>query len=113
MKQQPEWIKFMKEQNPPGIRIRPTELNDPFSPVPSGTEGTVGCIDAQCQNRMNWDNGRTLAFIPGVDHFSVIPKQLQTLKLYMPPAIRLYEKNEWVDTENEPVELDNRTEPIF
>lgn len=109
MNKQPEWVKFMKEQYPPGTRIRLTKMSDPYSPVPPGTEGTVDWIDDQYQIHMNWDNGRTLALIPGVNHFSVIPKQLQTLKLYMPLTIRLYEKNEWGDTENEPVELDNRT----
>lgn len=109
MMKHPEWLKFMKEQYPPGTRIRLTEMNDSFSPVPPGTEGTVNFIDDQCQLHMSWDNGRTLALIPGVDQFSVIPKQLQTLKLYMPLTVRLYEKNEWGDTENEPVELDNRT----
>ncbi len=109
MNKQPEWVRFMKEQYPPGTRIRLTEMSDPYSPVPPGTEGTVDWIDAQCQIHLKWDNGRTLALIPGVDRFSVIPKQLQTLKLYMPLTIRLYEKNEWGDTENEPVELDNRT----
>ncbi len=83
MKQHPEWVKFMKEQFPPGTRIRLNEMQDPYAPVPPGTEGTLDVIDDQCQFHMTWDNGRTLALIPGVDRFSVIPKPLQTLKLYM------------------------------
>jgi len=109
MKKHPEWLKFMKEQYPPGTRIRLVEMNDPYSPVLPSTEGTVNFIDDQCQLHMDGDNGRTLALIPGEDRFCVIPKQLQTLKLYMPLTVRLYEKNEWGDTENEPVVLDNRT----
>jgi len=109
MKKHPEWLKFMKEQYPPGTGIRLIEMNAPYSPVSPGTEGTVNFIDDQCQLHMDWDNGRTLALIPGEDQFCVVQKQLQTLKLYMPLTIRLYEKNEWGDTENEPVELDNRT----
>ncbi len=44
-----------------------------------------------------------------VRQFRVIPKQLHTFKLYMPLTVRFYEKNEWGDTENEPVVLDNQT----
>ncbi|WP_024347470.1 DUF4314 domain-containing protein [Lacrimispora indolis] len=109
MKKNTEWLKFMKEQYPPGTRIRLVDMSDPYSPVPSGTEGSVNFIDDQCQLHMDWDNGRSLALIPGVDKFSVIPKQLQILKLYMPLTVRIYEKNEWGDIENEPVEIDNRT----
>jgi len=109
MKKNPEWLKFMKEQYPPGTRIRLIEMNDPYSPVVPGTEGTVNFIDDQCQLHIDWDNGRTLSLIPGEDRFCVIPKQLHTLKLYMPLTVRLYEKNEWGDTENEPVVIDNRT----
>lgn len=81
-------------------------MKDPYAPVPSGTEGTVDYIDDQCQFQMKWDNGRTLALIPGVDRFSVIPQQLQTLKLYMPLTVKSYERNQWGDLEDEPVELD-------
>lgn len=109
MKKHLEWLKFMKEQYPPGSRIRLIEMNVPYSPVPPGTEGTVNFIDDQCQLHMTWDNGSTLALIPGEDRFCVIQKQLHTLKLYMPLIVKLYEKNEWGDMENESVELDNRT----
>ena len=61
----PEWLKFMKEQYPPGTRIRLIEMNDPYSPVSPGTEGTVNFIDDQCQLHVDWDNGPTIALIPG------------------------------------------------
>ncbi|GLB29629.1 hypothetical protein LAD12857_15520 [Lacrimispora amygdalina] len=109
MKKHLEWLKFMKEQYPPSTRIRLIEMNDSYSPVLPGTEGTVNFIDDQCQLHIDWDNERTLALIPGEDRFCVIQKQLQTLKLYMSLTVRLYEKNEWEETENEPVVLDNRT----
>lgn len=109
MNQHPKWVEFMREQFPPGTRIRLTEMKDPYAPVPPGTEGTLELIDDQCQFHMAWDNGRTLALIPGEDRFSVIPQPIQTLKLYMPLAVTTYERNEWGDLEDEPVELDNRT----
>jgi hypothetical protein len=108
MKQHPKWVEFMREQYPLGTRIRLTEMRDPYAPVPPGTEGTVIHIDDACQFHMKWDNGRTLALIPGVDHFSVIPQPLQTLKLYMPLTVTTYERNKWGDLEDDPIELDNR-----
>lgn len=109
MKQHPKWAEFMREQFPPGTRIRLLEMKDPYAPVPPGTEGTVDFIDDACQLHMVWDNGRTLALIPGEDRFSVIPQPLQTLKLYMPLTVTTYERNRWGDLEDEPVELDSRS----
>ena len=102
MKQNPEWVKFMREQYPPGTRLRLIEMNDPYAPVPPGTEGSIAHIDDQCQIHMKWDNGRTLAVIPGVDRFSIIPQPIQVLKLYMPLTVKAYERNQWGDLEDEP-----------
>ncbi|MGE4277911.1 MAG: DUF4314 domain-containing protein [Lawsonibacter sp.] len=109
MKQHPEWVKFMREQYPPGTRIRLTEMRDPYAPVPPGTEGAVDYIDDECQFHMKWDNGRTLALIPGVDRFPIIPQPLQTLKLYMPLTVFTYESDEWGNMDDNPVNLDRET----
>ena len=58
---------------------------------------------------MQWDNGRSLALIPGEDSFSKISPPLQTLKLYMPLTVKKYERNEWGDWEDYPSELDQDT----
>ncbi|CUX71744.1 hypothetical protein BN3590_04449 [Clostridium sp. C105KSO15] len=102
MKKHSEWLNFMKEQYPPGTRIRLIEMDDPYSPAYTDTEGTVNFIDDQCQIHMKWDNGRTLAVIPGVDRFSIIPRSVQVLKLYMPLTVKAYERNQWGDLEDEP-----------
>ncbi len=102
-------LEFLREQYPPGTRIRLIGMEDPYAPVLSGTEGTVDYIDDQCQLHMKWDNGRTLALIPGLDQFSIIPQVLQTLKLYMPLTIKIYEQNKWGDLESDPVMLDDRS----
>ncbi len=104
MNQHPEWVKFMREQYPPGTRIRLTEMRDPYDPVPPGTEGALDHIDDACQFHMKWDNGRTLALIPGVDRFSVLSQPLQTLKLYIPLTVFTYENEDEI-CEN-PVELE-------
>lgn len=55
----------MREQYPPSTRIRLTEMNYLYSPVSPGTEDIVNFIDGQCLLHLDWDNGRTLALIPG------------------------------------------------
>jgi hypothetical protein len=102
MKHNPEWVKFMREQYSSGTRLRLIEMIDPYAPVPPGTEGSIAHIDDQCQIHMKWDNGRTLALIPGVDRFSIIPQPVQVLKLYMPLTVKVYERNQWGDLEDEP-----------
>lgn len=109
MNYNPERVKSMREQYKPGTRIRLAQMNDPYAPVPPGTEGSVVCVDDGCQIHMNWDNGRTLALIPGKDHFSIIPPPPQTLKLYMSLTVTTYEQDEYGNLDNDPVKLDGRT----
>lgn len=61
--------KRYKESYPPGTRIHLNSMDDPYAPVPSGTKGTVDFVDDIGQIQMTWDNGRTLALVPGVDSF--------------------------------------------
>lgn len=109
MRHQEELLRFMREQYPPGTLIRLTEMQDPYAPVPPGTEGEIDFIDDAAQIHMKWSNGRSLALIPGVDKFSVIPQPLQTLKLYMPLAVMQHERDEWGSLEEYPSELDQGT----
>ena len=60
---------YYKLTYPPGTRIHLNNMDDPYSPVPAGTKGTVESVDDMGQIHMAWDNGRTLAIIPGVDSF--------------------------------------------
>ena len=97
---------FIKEQYPPGTRIRLNSMDDPYAPIAPGTEGEVDFVDDIGQLHMKWDNGRTLALVPGEDSFSVLPPKLTTLKLYMPLTADLYERNEWGDIEDTGTELE-------
>lgn len=67
-------VERIREQYPPGTRVRLNRMDDPYAPIPSGTEGVVSMIDDNGQLHMKWDNGRSLALIPGEDSFSVISK---------------------------------------
>ena len=54
---------------PPGTRILLNHMDDPRDPVRAGMRGTVQFVDDQSQIHIQWDNGRGLALIPGVDSF--------------------------------------------
>lgn len=59
----------MKRCYLPGTRIMLLSMDDPYAPVPEGTRGTVVHVDDAAQIHMKWDNGRTLAIVPGEDNF--------------------------------------------
>ena len=99
-------VKFIKEQYPPGTRIRLNSMNDPYASVIPGTEGVVDLVDDAGSIHMKWDNGRTLAIVPGEDSFTVLPPKLETLKLYMPLTADFYEPNKYGDRDENGVTLE-------
>ena len=93
-------VNFIKEQYPPGTRVRLNSMEDPYHPILPGTEGEVDFVDDKGQIFMKRDNGRTLPLAPGEDRFTVLPPKLTTLKLYMPLTADLYERNEYGDLDD-------------
>lgn len=67
--------KRIKETYPPGTRIQLISMEDPFAPVPPGTRGTVKVVDDIGQLHMSWDNGRSLAVVPGEDSFRKLTQE--------------------------------------
>ena len=61
-----------KELYPPGTRLMLLSMEDPYAPVESGTRGTVKTVDDMGHIHMLWDNGRTLALVPGEDSFRTL-----------------------------------------
>ena len=69
-------VQRIKAQYPGGTRIQLHSMSGEAD-MPSGLTGTVDFVDDAGQLQMTWDNGRSLALVPGEDSFSVIsrPKQ--------------------------------------
>ncbi len=65
---------YAERNYPPGTRIRLIEMTNDPSPVSVGTCGTVLAVDDAGQLLMQWDNGRSLSLLPGVDSFEVIER---------------------------------------
>ena len=68
-------IEQIKQEYPPGTRLELQEMDDPHAPLQPGTRGTVAVVDDLGSIHMDWDNGRTLAVIPGVDQFRKLSAQ--------------------------------------
>ena len=66
-----EKVQRIKTQYPPGTRIQLQSMSGETDMLP-GIIGTVDFVDDIGQLQMTWDNGRTLALIPGEDIFTVI-----------------------------------------
>ena len=67
--------KRTKAAYPPGTRVMLLNMNDRLAPVPEGTRGTVKHVDDLGQIHMEWDNGRTLALVPGEDSFRTLTEE--------------------------------------
>lgn len=67
----PDEIQVLKA-NYQGRRIRLLEMPNDNDPIEPGTEGLVFDVDGAGHLMVNWDNGRGLNLIPGVDKFEII-----------------------------------------
>ena len=69
-----DFVNEIKNKYPRGSRIQLDYMDDPRA-IPPGTKGTVDHVDDAAQIHVKWDNGRTLAVIPGEDSFHKITER--------------------------------------
>lgn len=62
--------KFIGQSYHPGTKVVLDEtMEDPYCEMPAGLTGIVDSVDDLGQIHCHWENGSSLALIPGVDHF--------------------------------------------
>lgn len=67
---QHEQAKLIRQHYQPGSKVVLDEnMEDPYCEMPAGLTGIVDSVDDLGQIHCHWENGSSLALIPGVDHF--------------------------------------------
>lgn len=65
----------IRRRYPVGTRIELEYMDE--RDMPPGLKGIVDHVDDQGQLHMTWENGRSLALVPGVDDFCILPEQAE------------------------------------
>lgn len=65
----------LKNMYPEGTRVECISMEDPYSPVPSGTRGTVVAVDDMATIHVSWDNGSGLGLVVGEDRFRKLTQE--------------------------------------
>jgi hypothetical protein len=68
----PTELAKLRAEYPKGTNIKLIEMINDLAPVPSRTTGSVTEVDDTGSIHVEWENGRTLAIIPGTDKFTKI-----------------------------------------
>ena len=74
-------VELMRARYPQGTRLELISMEGE-NDMPKGLKGTVDFIDDSGQILMTWDNGRTLALNPEIDHYRKItqPEEIQDIQ---------------------------------
>ena len=59
----------LRKMYPKGTRVECINMEDPYSPVPPGTRGTVTHVDDMATIHVRWDSGSSLGLVYGEDSF--------------------------------------------
>lgn len=65
-----ERIEDMRRRYPPGTEVTLNSMEGE-SHMPPGLKGKVDMVDDAGQIHVNWENGSSLALVPGVDSFHI------------------------------------------
>ena len=73
MKQiKPEMLQALKSQYPPGTRVELVRMEDPYTRLKPGDQGSVSFIDDTGTIFVNWDSGSRLGVVFGEDEIRKI-----------------------------------------
>ena len=67
-----EEVNHLRKMYPIGTSVMCIHMEDPYSPVPKGTKGTIEYVDDIGQIHCKWGNGSSLALNTDVDTFKII-----------------------------------------
>lgn len=70
-----EQARRIRAAYPAGTRIVLIDMDDPYTKLRPGDEGTVMGVDDAGQIMMQWDSGSRLSLIPGVDQFRMAERR--------------------------------------
>ena len=62
-----ETVDRVRKQYPKGTRVELISMNDPYSTLMPGDQGTVDFVDDTATVFVNWDNDSTLGVVFGED----------------------------------------------
>lgn len=60
-------LEMLKKKYPEGTRVALVHMEDPFTKIPAGTEGTVKSVDSLGTIHVSWDNGSSLGVVYNED----------------------------------------------
>lgn len=64
-----------------GKRVRLISMKGETS-IPMGTKGTIKFVDGIGQIHVEWDNGSSLALIPGEDKYTILEESKKTIMTF-------------------------------
>lgn len=67
-----ETVIRLREQYPKGCRVELVQMNDPYSKLNHGDQGTVDFIDDTGTIFCSWDKGSTLGVVYSEDYVKII-----------------------------------------
>ena len=70
-----EQVESIRKNYPPGTRVMLNNMNDPYSPVESGTRGTVRYVDDSGQLGVVWTMGAACLSFPGKTASTNLPSR--------------------------------------
>jgi len=73
-----ETVDWLRMQYPVGTRIELIAMNDPYSKLMPGEQGTVSIIDDTGTVFLDWDSGSRLGLVYGVDSYKAVKNNAVT-----------------------------------